>query len=109
MRKKPTRKQAVLLEFIERFSAENDFSPSYREIMEGMGLKSVSAVAEHVENCVAAGFIRKVDGVARSLEVVRVKTYDETVGLFREKIGEISDEEDKKTLRRAAEILGVEI
>lgn len=108
MKKKPTKKQAALLEFIEEFTVKNDFSPSYREIREGMGLKSVSAVAEHIENCVLAGFIRKTDGVARSLEVVRPETHEETVKLFREKIDGL-EEEEIKVLRKAAEILEIEI
>lgn len=110
MRKKPTRKQLELLEFIEEFAVARGFSPSYREICEGLGLRSVSAVAEHVENCVGAGFIRRVPRAARSLEVVRPRDYAETVGLFREKIEELGGEvAEAEVLRRAAEILEIEL
>lgn len=113
MKKKPTKKQLVLLEFIDEFTMKNDFSPSYREIMEAMGLKSVSAVAEHIENCVVAGFIRKEPKAARSLTVVKEKTYDETVGLMRKKIGELEasggKEAEVAALRKAAEILEIEL
>ena len=68
---KPTKKQTALLEFIETFTKENNFSPSYREIMRALNLNSVSAVAEHIENCVAAGFLKKTPGTARSLEVIK--------------------------------------
>ena len=111
--KKPTKKQALLLDFIEGFTAEHDFSPSYREIMEGMGLKSVSAVAEHVENCVVAGFLEKVPKSARSLVVVRPKTYEETKELFRNKIEELAmknpENADIEALKKAAGILGVKV
>ena len=113
MKKKPTKKQLALLEFIEEFTMKNDFSPSYREIGEAMGLKSVSAVAEHIENCVMAGFLRKEPKAARSLTVVKEKTYDETIDLMRKKISELEDDEarasDVLTLRRASEILGIEL
>ena len=49
---KLTKKQLALLDFLQDFTEENGYSPSYREIMAGMGLSSVSAVAEHVENLV---------------------------------------------------------
>ena len=68
---RPTKKQTALLEFIENFTQENNFSPSYREIMRAMSLSSVSAVAEHIENCIAAGFLKKTPGTARSLEVIK--------------------------------------
>ena len=109
----PTKKQTLLLDFIANFTAQNNYSPSYREIMHAMNLRSVSAVAEHVENCVAAGFLKKTPKSARSLEVIEQKSYDETVGLFREKIAEITainpDSPQIVTLTEAAKILGIRI
>jgi SOS-response transcriptional repressor LexA len=67
---KPTKKQTTLLEFIRDFTAEHEYSPSYREIQSALGLRSVSAVAEHVNNCIERGFLRKIPGTARSLEIV---------------------------------------
>ena len=49
---KLTVKQKTVLNYIENYNAEHDFSPTYREIMEGLGLQSVSSVAEHIENLV---------------------------------------------------------
>ena len=46
---KLTAKQKTVLNYIENYNVEHDFSPTYREIMEGLGLKSVSSVAEHIE------------------------------------------------------------
>jgi SOS-response transcriptional repressor LexA len=68
---KPTKKQTELLEFIEAFTVEHGYSPSYREIQAGFNLRSVSAVSEHIENLALKGLIRKVSGTARSLEVVK--------------------------------------
>ena len=55
-----TKKQTLILDFINEFTATNNYSPSYREIMSGLGLTSVSAVAEHIDNLVAKGALRKI-------------------------------------------------
>jgi len=109
----PTKKQTLLLEFISEFTDKNSYSPSYREIMHAMGLKSVSAVAEHIENCVAAGYLKKTPKSARSLEVVAPRTFEETVELFRGKLLDIRASDPSsaeiKTLVEAAKILEIEL
>lgn len=70
---KITKKQKVLLDFIESFSENQGFSPSYREIAEALGYKSIATVAEHINNLVALDLIRKNDGAARSLEVIKAE------------------------------------
>lgn len=67
---RPTKKQKELLAYIEQFIAEHGYSPSYREIMNGLEYTSVATVALHVRNLIARGHIRKRDRSARSLEVV---------------------------------------
>ena len=105
--KKLTKKQLAVLEFIQDFTEENGHSPSYREICEGLGLSSVSAVAEHIDNLVAKGALLKTPGEARSLEVLDYK-HTETVNLFKIKMTDATDEE-QKTLIEAAEILGLDL
>ena len=104
---KLTKKQLALLSFLEDFTEENGYSPSYREIMTGMGLSSVSAVAEHIENLIAKGVLKKVPGAARSLEILDYK-HEETVALFRARLIGCSDEE-RTILEEAAEILGLDL
>ena len=65
-----TKKQRELLDFITKFIAENNYSPSYREIMAGLNIRSVSTVAQHVDNLVTKGVLRKTDSAIRSLEIV---------------------------------------
>ena len=72
---RPTKKQKELLTYIETFIAEHGYSPSYREIMNGLQYTSVATVALHVNNLIKRGHLRKRDNMARSLEVV--KTNDE--------------------------------
>lgn len=104
---KLTKKQLAVLDFISDFTEENGHSPSYREICEGIGLSSVSAVAEHIDNLVAKGALLKTPGEARSLEVLDYK-HTETVNLFKMKMTEVS-EADKTVLEKAAEILGLDL
>lgn len=105
--KKLTKKQLAVVNFIQDFIEENGHSPSYREIMAGLELSSVSAVAEHVDNLVEKGVLRRAPGEARSLEVLDYR-HTETVDLFRARLAGCSDEE-REVLVRAAEILGVEL
>lgn len=104
---KLTKKQLAVLQFLEDFTEENGYSPSYREIMSGLGLSSVSAVAEHVDNLVEKGVLKKVPGAARSLEILDYK-HESTVELFKVRMLDCTEEE-KKVLAKAADILGIEV
>ncbi len=68
---RPTKKQREMLMFIENFISGHGYGPSYREIQKGLGYKSVSTVASHVDNLIARGHLAKRDKSARSLEVVK--------------------------------------
>lgn len=68
---RPTKKQKELLSFIEAFVTEHGYSPSYREIMQGLNYTSVATVALHVNSLIKRGHLRKRDRSARSLEVVK--------------------------------------
>ncbi len=104
---KLTKKQLAVLNFLQDFTEENGYSPSYREIMAGLGLSSVSAVAEHIDNLISKGVLKKVPGAARSLEVLNYK-HEETVELFKTRMLSAT-EEQKKILEKAAEILDLEL
>ena len=104
---KLTKKQLAVLDFIQDFTEENNYSPSYREIQAGLGFSSVSAVAEHVDNLVSKGVIKKMPGAARSLEILDYK-HEETVELFKAKLMDCTEEE-KKILESAGEILGLDL
>ena len=104
---KLTKKQQNLLNFLQDFTEENGYSPSYREIVAGLGLSSVSAVAEHIDNLVEKGVIKKVPGAARSLEILNYK-HEETVELFRFKLLSCTKEESE-ILHKAAEILDLDL
>lgn len=105
---KLTKKQKQIIDFIADFLEENNYSPTYREIMAGIGLSSVSAVAEHINNLVDKGVLKKNPNTARSLEVV-LQTHKETVDLFNSKINASDSEEEIDTLLKAASILGLDL
>jgi repressor LexA len=67
---RPTKKQREILTYIEQFIGEHGYSPSYREIMNGLQYTSVATVALHVNSLIRRGHLRKRDRSARSLEVV---------------------------------------
>ena len=70
MSDRSTKKQQELLQFVDSFIKEHGYGPSYREVMNGMGYKSVSTVAIHIDGLITKGYLRKRDNSARSLEVV---------------------------------------
>ena len=47
---KLTKKQKRLMEFLQDFQNNHEYSPSYREIAAGLGLRSVASVAEHIDH-----------------------------------------------------------
>lgn len=104
---KLTKKQLAVIDFIQDYTEEKGCSPTYREIMAGLKLKSVSAVAEHVDNLVEKGVIKKVPTAARTLEVLDYK-HEETTELFKVKLLDCSEEE-KTILIKAADILGIDL
>ena len=69
---RPTKKQKELLEFIETFIGVHGYSPSYREIMNGLNYNSVATVALHINNLIKRGHLIKRENSARSLEPVKV-------------------------------------
>lgn len=108
-----TKKQLAVYNFIDEFIKEKGISPSYRDICSGLGLSSVASVAEHVNNLVAAGALKKGEaGSARSLEVIDIK-HSETVALFKNKLLELSLDEARKNdvdvLKKAANILDLDL
>ena len=104
---KLTKKQTLILDFINDFTNTHGFSPSYREIMNGIGLSSVSSVAEHIENLVLKGALKKSPGAARSLEVIDL-SFPETTTLFKAKLN-TATEEEIEILQKAAKILDLNL
>jgi len=71
-----SKRQRELLNFVDGFIQGHGYGPSYREIMQALGYKSVSTVAVHIDGLMAKGYLRKRDRSARSLEVVTTHLSD---------------------------------
>ena len=62
-----TKKQRKTLDFITTFIEQKGYSPSYREIANGLKLNSVATVAQHIDTLVDKGFLEKGANSAWSL------------------------------------------
>jgi repressor LexA len=62
-----TKKQRKTLDFVTTFIEQKGYSPSYREIANGLKLSSVATVAQHIDTLVEKGFLEKGNNSARSL------------------------------------------
>jgi repressor LexA len=67
-----TKKQHECLMFIDKYILRNGYSPSYEEIMKGLGIKSKSGVHRMTTALVERGRIRMKNGGHRSIEVAPV-------------------------------------
>ena len=61
------RKQIMM--FIQKYISENGYSPSQREIGDGVGLKSLSTVNRQLETLKTLGMINFTPGIARTISV----------------------------------------
>lgn len=69
-----TKKQKLVLNYIETFVQENGYTPSYREIAKGLGLSSPSTVHRHIQTLCEKGIINTGDdGAARSIELIETE------------------------------------
>lgn len=63
-------RERQLLEFITQFIQRFGYSPTLKEMGAAMGIGSVATVHEHVERLRTKGFVKKLDGTARGLEII---------------------------------------
>lgn len=68
---RPTKKQKELLAFIAEFISEHGYSPSYREIKDGLKYNSIATVALHINSLITRGHLIKRGRSARSLELIK--------------------------------------
>jgi repressor LexA len=69
--KKPlTRRQRQILDFVDGFTTDHGYAPSFEEIAAQFGYASLATVHEHLENLRAKGYIRKGYNESRSIQVV---------------------------------------
>ncbi|HCS78394.1 TPA: repressor LexA [Patescibacteria group bacterium] len=67
----PRERQA--LEFISQFIQRHGYAPTLKEICGALNVSSVATVHEHLDHLRQKGFIKKLDGAARGIELVTSK------------------------------------
>ena len=65
-----TRRQREVYDFISRFMAEHQYSPSFEEIGNGLDLNSLATVHKHITNLEKKGLLDRVHNRSRSIDVL---------------------------------------
>lgn len=63
-------KERKIIEFLAHFQQKFGYSPTLREIAEGVGLKSPATIHEHIEALMQKGYLRRQEGLKRGIEIV---------------------------------------
>lgn len=66
-------KERQTLEFITQFIQRFGFAPTLKEIGNALGMHSVATVHEHLDKLRQKGYIKKLDGTSRGIEIVPEK------------------------------------
>ncbi|MDH3734290.1 MAG: transcriptional repressor LexA [Gemmatimonadota bacterium] len=68
-----TKRQREMLDFIEGFVRFRGYSPSFEEIAENFGYRSLATVHEHLSNLQSKGYITKNYNESRSIDLVEAE------------------------------------
>ncbi len=63
------RKERQVLEFLAQFQSKNGYAPTLREIANATGHRAVSTIHVIIRNLIDKGYVTKVDGNARILQI----------------------------------------
>lgn len=64
-----SKKDRILLEFLQAFISSNGYAPTYTEMMEGTGEKSKNGIARKLNRLVNEGYVQRTSGKSRALIV----------------------------------------
>ena len=64
-------RQEKIMEFLEKYQEENQYSPSIREIGDYIGVPSTSLVDYYIRQLIDLGYLERDEHVSRSLRIVR--------------------------------------
>ena len=65
-----TKRQKQIIDFIQKFTEDNGYAPSYREIGQHFGLSSTATVCEHIQTLQEKGYLKTDPNEARSIEII---------------------------------------
>ncbi len=75
------KRQKQILDFIKTYIAKHGTSPTLTEIAKAQNLSSLATVHEHLQALARKGVIRRLQGVARGIEVLEKKIRQQEVEL----------------------------
>jgi repressor LexA len=64
-------RERVILDFIMQFMDRYGYAPTLKEIGDACNMHSPATIHEHIEKLRQKGFVKKLDGASRGLDVVR--------------------------------------
>jgi len=67
-----TRRQSLILNFVERYTATHNFPPTLREIADHYGMSSLNGVKKHLQALERKGHLVRKEGARRALQVTRL-------------------------------------
>jgi len=76
-----TKRQKQILDFINSFISKNDYSPSYMEIAEHLGVSSPATIHQHIKALKVKGMVRGFANQKRSLEPIVLSSYRDAVAV----------------------------
>ncbi len=77
-----TKRQSEVLRFIKEFIKDYDYSPSYREIAEGLDLSSPATVHQHLQTLKSKGYLDLENDAPRGIGLTsKVMTLGKTIEL----------------------------
>ncbi|MEK7165219.1 MAG: hypothetical protein AAB874_00220, partial [Patescibacteria group bacterium] len=62
-------RERQVLEFITQYCQRYGYAPTLKEIGEALGMHSVATVHEHVDHLRQKGYVNKLDGASRGIEL----------------------------------------
>ena len=68
-----TRRQHEILEYVRQHIEDRGYAPSFEEISERFGFRSLATVHEHLTNLERKGYIRRAHNESRAIEIVPPK------------------------------------
>lgn len=66
-------RERQVLEYIAQYIQRYGYAPTLKEVGESLKMNSVATVHEHIDHLRNKGYIKKIDGAARGIELVKEK------------------------------------
>jgi repressor LexA len=76
-----TKRQREILSYLETYTADNGYAPSFEEIAAQFNYNSLATVHEHLSNLERKGYIRRTYNESRAIEILPSEVFPKAVEL----------------------------